>query len=358
MIAIIPLVVLAVCVQGLPASELDAAILARYQAAAAYSEARSGASMLVCEGGRVVFEAYAEGVDADTPHPLASGTKSFWGVLAIAACEDELFTLEEKVADTIHEWKGDPLREQITIRQLLNLSSGLPSGKSRVNMSRDKYRTAIEIEAERKAGEAFEYGPASYYCFGELLRRKLEPRELDPLEYLRERVLDPIGLEVASWRHDGVGHPLLPNGASLTAREWAKFGAFILNGGRSGDRQLISKEGLATCFEPSAANPSYGLTFWLGADAEQSLVLGMIENERRRARLRKALEARRAGRGANIPAELWMAAGKGKQRMYLLPTLDLVIVRQGASGHEWSDLDFLELLLPPAPEPASEAEAR
>src|SRR5204862_4336450 len=50
------------------------------------------------------------------------------GIAAMAAVEDGLLTLDEKVADTITEWKGDPRKGQITIRQLLTLSSGLDPG--------------------------------------------------------------------------------------------------------------------------------------------------------------------------------------------------------------------------------------
>ncbi|MFY7876949.1 MAG: serine hydrolase, partial [Pirellula sp.] len=92
--------------------------------AAAYSHSQKGTGVLVMVQGKVVFEDYAEGWNADKPHLLASGTKSFCGVMAGCAVHDGLLTLDEKVADTLTEWKEDKRKSQVTIRQLLSLCSG------------------------------------------------------------------------------------------------------------------------------------------------------------------------------------------------------------------------------------------
>jgi len=53
--------------------------------------------------------------------------KSFWGLVAYATATDGLLDLDEKVTDTITEWKSDPGKNGITIRQLMNLTSGVES---------------------------------------------------------------------------------------------------------------------------------------------------------------------------------------------------------------------------------------
>src|SRR6202163_694733 len=88
--------------------------------AAKYSESKRGVSMLVMQNGRTIFEHYANGGSAGRRWPIFSGTKSFWAVAALAGVRDGLFKLDELVADTITEWKSDPLKSQITIRQLLS----------------------------------------------------------------------------------------------------------------------------------------------------------------------------------------------------------------------------------------------
>ena len=75
--------------------------------------------MLVYHRDELVFEEYFNGWSADQPHRLASGTKSFSGAMLAAAAEDGLLTLDEKVVETITEWKNDPRKSQVTIRHLL-----------------------------------------------------------------------------------------------------------------------------------------------------------------------------------------------------------------------------------------------
>src|SRR6266581_1176248 len=77
--------------------------------AAKYSESKRGVSMLVMQNGRTIFEHYAKGGSARGRWPIFSGTKSFWGIAALAAVRDGLFKLDDLVSDTITEWKGDPL---------------------------------------------------------------------------------------------------------------------------------------------------------------------------------------------------------------------------------------------------------
>ena len=83
--------------------------------AAKYSESKRGVSMLVMQNGRTIFEHYANGGSADGRWPIFSGTKSFWGIAALAAVHDGLFKLDDPVSDTITEWKSDPRKSRITV---------------------------------------------------------------------------------------------------------------------------------------------------------------------------------------------------------------------------------------------------
>ena len=96
-----------------------------FAAAASLSEENAGLAVLVYEKGKLVFERYQNGHKQDKPVHIFSGTKSFVPMVALIAEKDGLLKLDEKVYKTITEWKGDKLREKITIRHLLNLTSGL-----------------------------------------------------------------------------------------------------------------------------------------------------------------------------------------------------------------------------------------
>ena len=308
----------------------------RFELAADYSKDYRGLSLIVIKGARVVFEQYDNGHSAETPHMLASGTKSFVGVMAMAAVEDKLLKLDERVSDTITEWKSDSRKSKITINQLLHLISGLGGG----TLGRPPaYADAIVADVEFEPGSKFQYGPTPFQVFGEVMRRKLLVKKEGPLEYLKRRILDPIGLKVSFWQRGIDGNPHLPSGAYLESREWAKFGVFLKNGGRWNGKQIVSKKLLDLCYAGSKVNPAYGLTFWLNVAGESQ-----SDEESNSARVPETTRISRNGIYANGPRDLVMAAGAGQQRLYIIPSLDMVIVRQGRLSR-FRDAEFLARML-------------
>lgn len=279
------------------------------EAAANYSAQHNGHAVLVSWKGKTIYERYDNGWTHDKPHRLASGTKSFSGVMLAAAIEDELIGgFDEPVGQTITEWKDDPLRSKITFRQLLSLNSGIDPGD---NGKVPAYVDSVAAKGEVKPGKRFAYGPNAFQIFGEAMQRKLaeQGEHADPLAYLEARIFKSIGLEHGPWRRDEHGKPNLPSGCFITAREWVKFGTLLIDQGRHEDRQLLDPELLAELIKPSATNRAYGITFWLGEDVIQ-------------------------------------AAGAGKQRLQILPKHDLVVVRFGESKAAYQDKQFLARLIP------------
>jgi len=312
------------------------------KAAAEYSASRRGISMLVMIDGKVVFEDYPPGGSAERAHELASGTKSFNGVIAAAAVQDGLFRLDDRVADTITEWKDDPRKQKITIRQLLTLTSGLQTGGEAGNVP--SYAEAVAMPAVTPPGEQFKYGAVAFQVFGEIMRRKLAASGENAVDYLKRRILDPIGVKVGAWRRGADGNPTMPSGAQLTAREWAKFGEFVRLGGTWEGKEIVRKEFLEPCFAGTAANPAYGLTWWLNRPTTPE----------QRLRIPLLTVAADLHRGEKLPGDLAMAAGAGNQRLYVSRERKLVVVRQaggimnalaGDRSVKWSDAEFLCRLL-------------
>lgn len=302
-----------------------------FRAAATYSADRSGVSLLVMRSGEVIFEDYPNQGSATRGWELASGTKSFTGVLGAAAIQDGLISSwDESAADTLNEWRDDD-RRRITIRQLLSLTSGITGGPP---ARPPTYADAIAQLPQAAPGERFAYGPTPFQIFGEIIRRKTNG---DPLNYLTRRILAPLNIEPTAWRRGADGMPHMPSGAALTARDWARFGWLVQQGGEG----RVDQAALRECFSGSRANPGYGLSFWL-------LREGLVAPGRNAGiEIDGALSARFGG--------ISMAAGAGNQRLYLVPALDLVIARQAtgilralrrrAGGPQWSDAEFLRLAL-------------
>jgi len=182
----------------------------------------------------------------------------------------------------------------------------------------NKYRYAVGLPGRTEPGTQFRYGPSHFYAFGELIRRKLEAREQSPLDYLEARVLDPIGCRFERWVHDGAGNVHIPNGCYMTAREWLKFGRLVLDRGRWDGQQIVASKPLAECFRPSAANPGYGLTWWLNTRG------GFGVSPRQ-----KAPDGASGGFIYHDGfTDIAGALGAGRNGLYVVPSLDLVVIRQ------------------------------
>jgi CubicO group peptidase (beta-lactamase class C family) len=326
-----------------PSASLEASEKTRFEEAARYSHAASGTGVLVMRKGEIIFESYADGWNADRPHLLASGTKSFSGLMAVCAAQDGILQLDELVCETLTEWKNDPRKSKITIRQLLSLSSGIEGGN---NMTMPAYQRAVGMaNAVAEPGKKFSYGPIPYQCFGELMKRKLAKQNETVESYVRRRIIDPIGMNVAVWRKGLDGNINLPAGLLLTPREWVKFGELVRRGGKWGEKTIVETKFLDECFKPAPASQAYGMTWWLlgGGAAESSFADSEGLRGRMTARIAQQLKARRQGL---IPADTVAALGKGKNCCYVIRSLEMVIIRMGDSeAGEYNDLTFLSKIL-------------
>jgi CubicO group peptidase (beta-lactamase class C family) len=308
--------------------------------AARYSESKRGVSMFVMQNGRTIFERYANGGSAGRRWPIFSGTKSFWGIAALAAVHDGLFKLDDSVSDTITEWKGDPRKSQITIRQLLNQTDGI-EGASRLQRAsiRDRNAAAIRLPTVAEPGSAFIYGPSHLQIFSELLRRKSNGRSAT--RYIEARVLNRLGLGRLNYKKDGHGNPLPATGFELTAREWARLGELVLGRGNYHGRQIVPANLFRQAFAGSQANPSYGLTFWLnqqapnGREADMERMLDLPWESARWTDVCISKDA---------PTDMVVALGSGYQRLFVIPSVKAIIVRQGSNAR-FSDAHFLRLVL-------------
>lgn len=331
------LVLLTLATSRSASAEIRTADCAR---AAKYSESRRGVSMLVMQNGRMVFEHYANGGSASGRWPIFSGTKSFWGVAALAAVHDGLFRLDDVVSDTITEWKNDPRKSRITIRELLSQTDGVEGASHLQRASiRDRNAMAIQLPTLAEPGAAFIYGPSHIQIFSELLRRKLKGRST--IAYFQGHVSNRLGLRRLKYKTDARGNPLPATGFELTAREWARFGELLLGNGNYRGRQIVPAALLREALTGSQANPSYGLTFWLNSQApngHEADMERMLDLPWQNARWTDVCICKDA------PADMVVALGSHYQRLFVIPSLRAIVVRQGSEA-KFSDAHFLRLLL-------------
>jgi CubicO group peptidase (beta-lactamase class C family) len=306
------------------------------RAAAEYSASHKGTSFLVVQHGRTLLEQYPDGGSPDIPGKIYSGTKAFWNLAALAAAEDGILNLDERVADTISSWHGDPRKSRVTIRQLLDFSAGLAPGFSlHENDFGNRDKVAIGLPLLAEPGDAFIYGPSALQVFHQVLKQKLSDES--PTKYLERRVLRRLRLGAQRYLPDGAGNPLLAAGWALTARQWAKLGKLVLAKGSP----VVRPTSLEQCWRGSPANRAFSLGWWNNRAAPRGREFDfeqMLESKWPRQEWNDACLCRDA------PGDLVACIGSGYQRLYVIPSLDLIVVRHGGGGR-FSDAHFLRLLL-------------
>jgi CubicO group peptidase (beta-lactamase class C family) len=330
------LIVLAFVGRNECAFALDAASM---KAAAEYSAARRGIALLIIQNGKTIFESYPGEHSAPETHKIYSGTKGFWVLAALAAEEEAILKLDERVAETIQEWRSDDRKKHITIRQLLDFTSGLePMSSLHGDTVPDRDAVALRLPIVATPGERFIYGPSSLQVFHELFRRKLASYRETPTNYLERKVLRPLGLGPQEYKRDRSGNPLLASGFRLTAEQWSRIGRLILNGGAP----VLSQRSLSQSLHGTKANPAFGMGFWnnriAGPKAREFDVEDMLERDWWKQDWRDTCLCRDA------PGDTIASVGSGYQRLFAIPSMDLVIVRLGKNA-PFSDGEFLRTLL-------------
>lgn len=316
----------------LPSGSAEAEAL-NFKAALEYSRLHRGLCLLAQQNGRMLVEDYSDGAAPTKDYPIYSITKNLWALAAAAAVQDRLLNYSEKVSDTLPEWKG---RESVTISELLSMTSGLDPGVRQIygRGVLDKGAVAIALPFRAPAGRIFDYGPGPIEVFGEVLERKLRPTGETRDAYLRRRVLEPLGIVLRDDRRDRSGNVLLSTGASVRPAELLQLGRHVLhlkNGGGTAAYEAL--------FRGTRANPGYGLTFWLNTRARR---FGSFEMDAEEALDRWPTGSalwRRACLASEAPRDMVEMIGSHNQRVYVVPSMQLVIVRMGA-GDTFKDGDF------------------
>jgi CubicO group peptidase (beta-lactamase class C family) len=301
------------------------------RAAAAYSRSAGGTSFLALQNGQTLLEQ-----SAGEPRKIYSGTKAFWGLAALAAVDDGLLSLDEHVSETIPAWRADPRKARVTIRQLLDFSCGLePVFSLHNNNPGDRDSIAIRAPLVASPGSAFIYGPSALQVFHAVLKEKLKGES--PTHYLEQRVLHRLGLGSQRYLTDSAGNPLLAAGWLLSARQWSKLGEVTLNGGAP----IVSAGSMSQCWSGSGANRAFSLGWWNNRQAPRGRefdIEAMLIPRWQRQSWGGTVLCR------NAPSDVVACIGSGYQRLYVIPSMNLVVVRHG-SGSRFSDATFLRLLV-------------
>lgn len=307
-------------------------------AAKAYSTSMGGQTFLVMHRGQVLDESYTNGGSADRVQLLASATKGFTGMLGGIAAADGLFDLDEPVARrALTEWRGDSLKSRITYRHLLTMTSGL-----RELNDLSGWLDYLPAPADYSGGSTFVYS-GDPNLFGLALERRLGGEAV--VDYMSRRLLQPLGITSLRWATNFAdGRPNLSGSAYVTARDWAKFGEFVrlTMTARWTGPAILPRPFFDQVFKGNPAHPAYGFYWWLKKPVPAALATTIDANNKRQY----SLQIKPIVDQPMIPDDFVMAKGAYGQQLYVIPSLELTVVRNGpAQRNDFDDVAFLTRLL-------------
>ena len=236
---------------------------------------------IVLHDGRMIGERYAPGYHENTRFISWSMAKTITAVMIGMLIADGRLQLDQPAPVPAWQRPGDP-RGEITLRQLLQMRSGLrhteagdpiyESGEVRMLFldGRDvlaAYAEAQPLEAE--PGRQWEYSSNTTVILADIATRALTP-STDPAQrrramadFLRSRLFEPAGMTSALPEFDRSGTLIGGSLIHATARDWARFGELLRNGGAVKGAQLVPRAWIAFMTTPNPRNPGYGAQTWL-----------------------------------------------------------------------------------------------
>ena len=205
--------------------------------------------LLVVKNGYLVAEKYFNEGSVDELSKRASVTKSYTSALVgIALEQGYLSSMEQKMLDFLPDVANkitDPRKEQITIREMLQMRAGYPWEETDRALwdalwSGEYLSDIVNIPLTADPGTEFQYSNLTSHWLGIIVARAAGT---DLKSFGEEHLFSPLGVEVGEdWNQDLDGYYIGCGDIQFTARDMAKFGLLYLNGGEYEGKQLISTD--------------------------------------------------------------------------------------------------------------------
>ena len=245
----------------------------------AFMSGQRSAALVVLHNGKVRLERYGLDFDKEGRWTSFSVAKSFTSTLVGAALRDGFIkSLDDKVSDYIPDMKGSAY-DDVSVRQLLTMTSGVRWNEDYADPNSDvakfnNHKPEAEMDAlvsyMRKLPRDVPAGTRWLYSTGEtnLVGVLVSQATKKPLaDYLAEKVWQPVGMEQpATWLLSKTGQEISGCCLQASARDFARFGQFILDGAKVKGQSIVPDGWLAdaTSSRTPIGQPGrgYGYQWW------------------------------------------------------------------------------------------------
>lgn len=299
---------------------------AALQTALAFAEAQNSVALLVMHRDRLVVEQYWQGHSAGDLVNSMSMVKTLLALLiGVAIDEGKIGSLEDPVGTYLPEWANDP-RGDITLADLLYMQSGLRnddrtdtlrSDLVKLYGGSDAQKLALSIPLEGAPGEVFDYSNFNSQILSIVLERATGESFGD---YLSSRLWQPLGAgDGFLWLDRPRGHAKPFCCFFAAVQDWVRLGQMLLHSGRVGKTQVIPAAWIEQMRQESPLEPTFGVHIWI------------------KARTPDYPQVNRASSAPFAAADTFYLDGRHHQRVYVIPSEELVIVRIGEEPPAWDD---------------------
>jgi CubicO group peptidase (beta-lactamase class C family) len=275
-------------------------------------------AIVVVDHGRIVGERYATGFRPNTPLLGWSMTKTVMaGVIGMAVKDGKL------ALDQAGFWEGSDGRERIQLKDLLAMSSGLQWNEaygavsdvtSMLYLQPDMAQFARSPPLAHPPGETWVYSSGTAVILTSIAQHALAQ---DLASYINVRLFGPIGITSAVIEPDERGTLVGSSYMYATARDWARYGQFLLQDGTWGGRDLLPAGYVAMMAQPVASSKGQygkGQTWLWGSDA---VTPGVNPDA-----------------AFGIPPDTFWMSGHDGQNIAIIKSRQLVVVRLGLTPYE------------------------
>lgn len=273
-----------------------------------YAGTRSTYGMILLHKGKIVKEQYWNGWDKTNRYPLYSATKSIAATVVGIAQQDGLLNINDRTNKYLGVgFTSAPLAKEnlITIKHQITMTTGLDEA-----VPDDNCTTPACLKYKADAGTRWYYYNAPYRLVQDVIAAASSKTFM---AYANEKLLNKIGINTAL----NLNYVIYCN-----TRDAARFGSFILKKGEWNGNQIITNQAyfneMTNTSQPF--NLSYGYLWWLNGKTSSMAPASSLVFPTSLA--------------PDAPADMIMALGKDDKKIYVVPSLDIVVVRLGdeASG--------------------------
>ncbi len=280
---------------------------------------------------QLIGEQYMDGYDAWTRFHGWSMTKSVTGAMTGVLVDEGRMDMNAPV--NIPEWAGDD-RKNITTEQIMHMSSGLKwlenyftisDATIMLMQSDDMFSSVTACDLEHEPGTFWNYSSGDANLLSGLIRMAIGDED-EYLGYPYTRLFHRIGMLHTVVETDASGLFVASSFSYGSTRDWARFGMLFLNNGIFEGDTVLTGDWVEYMKTPAPASGGYYAgTFWLKEPSEENALTG-------------------------VPDDIFFADGFLGQRVYIIPSKRLVVVRMGYSLSDFSLNDFLMDIIATLPE--------